>query len=187
MRRLLLVVLLVPGAFFVLPAGVSAACSCAVTSRAQATADADVVFKGTVTGMADPEGGGNVISSGRDVFYTFDVDEVVKGVTDNPAQVVTAADGATCGADFAVGRRYIVFAADDGERLTSTLCAGNEMLPALPVGGDDVQTTESPDPLRNAEERRPNPVLATVAALALAAGVVALAVARNRQRYKLDG
>lgn len=186
MRRLLLVVLLVPSTFFVLPPGISAACTCAVTNRAQAAENADVVFKGTVTDMADPEGGGNVISSGRDVFYTFDVDEVVKGVTNDPARVVTAADGASCGADFAVGRRYLVFAVDDGGRLSSTLCAGNDTLPALPAASEDAETTGIPDPLLGDEESRPNPVLATVAALALAAGVVALAVARHRQRDKLD-
>lgn len=188
MRRCLLLLVLMPAVFFALPAGVSSACTCAMTTRAQATANADVVFKGTVVGEEDPDGGGPYISSGRDVFYAFDVDEVVKGAADDPAQVVTAAEGASCGADFVVGRRYLVFADRDGERLTSSLCSGNDRLPALPAAAGDQTESAMPDPLLGdipADDDR-RPMLAILGAFAVAGGVVAIAIGRVRQRRILD-
>ena len=166
-----------------------------MTSRSAALEGADVAFKGTVTGRADPDGGGNIISSGRTVFYSFEVDDVVKGDADNPAKVATAAEGASCGAGFEVGRRYLVFATQRPDGLTSSLCAGNERLQALPARTAAPDSEPATEPATEPAPRDPvdellgdtsssSPVLMILAGLAAVGAVVAVAIGRARQRKR---
>lgn len=105
------------------------ACSCAPPgSDLEAMQGSDAVFAGTVMSASDPQGDGRIVSSGRPIFYTFEVDAVAKGDVDDRQQVRSAADGASCGFGFREGRRYLVFAyhgrgeADPDEPLHTDLC-----------------------------------------------------------------
>lgn len=191
-RRLLLIFLVFSAAFLALPAGVSHACSCAQMSRADAIANADVVFKGTATQQADPQGGAAAVSSGRSVRFGFTVDTVVKGNLGPTAGVTTAASGASCGAEFAIGQRYLVLVQRDTiGRLETSLCSGNEQLQARPAANPEPEATDSPAPAPTGEgegkaeadvdEPGVAAVLGAVAAVAALAALVVLRVRGHGQ------
>lgn len=106
------------------------ACSCAPPGSVNSFDRADVVFTGDVVSKHDPAKPGEVVSSGRMIRWTFDVRSVQKGKTADPQVVESAADGASCGYSFTVGRRYKVYADRDGGALRTNLCAGNQALGA---------------------------------------------------------
>lgn len=106
--------------------GTALACSCADIAAKQRMRDSDAVF--TATAMAvrvDEE-----MLSGGQVTATLHADHVYKGDPGGEIQVVTKAEGAACGYDFVVGRRYLIFARAAGsEGLTTSLCSGNRNVP----------------------------------------------------------
>ena len=122
------------------PVSRALACSCALTSEDDALAYADVVFEGEVT--REPLWAWLWITNdASDVRYEFTVDDVIKGGP-LPAriQLATAQSGASCGAEFAHGERWRVFASGAGDDLASGLCSGNRLLregamppPASPI------------------------------------------------------
>ena len=100
-------------------------CTCNVPPIAQALAQAETAFVGTVRSTnLDPEKEKRVI--------TFMVLRVFKGSAPVQAQVVTPHSEGTCGYTFAAGTTYLVFTRNiQGKRLTH-LCSGNA--PAHPKG-----------------------------------------------------
>lgn len=121
------VLLLFAGAVFFAPATPARACSCAAATYEEHVARADAVFDGIAKKLQDPEGeSSQPISSGRPVTYTFDVTGPVKSTVPDPVEVVTPADGASCGAGFTLGEEYRVFVKrNEGNSLTTNLCMGN--------------------------------------------------------------
>lgn len=120
------VAILLAGISALLPVKFALACSCAPPgSDERALEEASAVFSGTVVDVHDPQGDAAVISSGRTVTYTFEVDAVAKGDIRREATVDTAADGASCGYGFKEGVRYVVFADGDPERDLSTSSCSN--------------------------------------------------------------
>jgi hypothetical protein len=120
------------------------ACSCVTATDAQHFERADVVFIGTVTAKDDPHADEEVVSTGRRVTWTFEVRSVQKGSADDPADVRSSADEASCGFEFRVGKRYQVYAGRAGGNLNTGLCAGTRALaggtaftPPLPTTGVD--------------------------------------------------
>ena len=109
-------------------AGRAAACSCAMGSEAQALADSVVAFEGVVAdGPREPR---QEPAGFDDTAFTFAVQEVLKGgPLPERLVIVTSLSGASCGAGFAVGQRWRVYAsALDGGRLYSGLCSNNQLL-----------------------------------------------------------
>lgn len=105
-----------------------AACSCMQLQPGQAQALADAVFIGSVVRVDDPTAGNPIVSTGDPVTYTFAVEETRKGLPLPQQQVTSSRDGASCGAGFTLGQRWVVYAnAPSGERLHSGLCSGNEL------------------------------------------------------------
>ena len=105
-----------------------AACSCAQPDPVEATQRVDAVFVGAVVDQRVARGP-TTLSSTDPVESLFAVEEVRKGPTISSVVVITARDGASCGAGFAVNTRWLVFAtrAADGT-YTSNLCEPNELL-----------------------------------------------------------
>ena len=99
-----------------------AACSCAApVTPAEAAAEADAVFVGTVTGTREPL----VSTSSADlVAKRFEVVEVRKGEVAAVTEVLTAASGASCGLEVEEGRTYVVVARASAEGLRADLCGG---------------------------------------------------------------
>ena len=63
--------------------------------------------------------------------YTFLVSEAFRGRDVSaglPVKVVTSAHGASCGADFAVGEEYLVYAGFVDGQYGTSLCSGNELV-----------------------------------------------------------
>lgn len=106
--------------------GTALACSCADIAAKQRMRDSDAVFTATATAVRIDEemlGGGQVTA-------TLHADHVYKGNPGGETQVVTKAQGAACGYDFVVGRRYLIFARAAGDKgLTTSLCSGNRDVP----------------------------------------------------------
>ena len=123
-----------------LPVSRALACSCALTSEDDALAYADVAFEGVVT--QEPLWVWLWITNdASDVRYEFAVHDVIKGgPLPDRVQIATSQSSASCGAEFAQGERWRVFATGAGDDLASGLCSGNRPLgegakpaPASPV------------------------------------------------------
>ena len=160
-KRLLSLALLVLLLSLWLPVKYALACSCVADPNAkESTKGYDAVFSGTIEEIRDPEGQGKLISSGRTIFYTFDVDAVVKGDVSEKQVVGSAADSASCGYVFKDGSRYLVYADREGEKLTTQLCSftremqPNEEMPFEATtftdqdGGGEVASEDIRNPVR---------------------------------------
>ena len=90
---------------------------------AQQAARADVVFGGTVT-VIEPPITGLTFSSADPMSIRFSVDAVYKGDATRTYWVSSARSGASCGFEFLVGKRYMVFARMSGDRVETDLCSG---------------------------------------------------------------
>jgi len=101
------------------------ACTCSVPPIAQALAQAEAAFVGTVNAIGlDPEKEKHVV--------TFTVNRVFKGSVPVQVQVVTPLSEGACGYSFAAGTTDLVFTRNiQGSRLTH-LCSGN--IPGHPKG-----------------------------------------------------
>jgi len=157
MKRVLVILLLAAGMVLVSPS-VALACSCAQTSVAQQTKDADTVVGGTLEWVAD---------NGIDRTYSVAVDQVFKGIAGLREKVHSPADEASCGlGELATDKQYVFFV--NGKhpgRLTATLCGGTapygeqvvtevqketgeEPVEPLPTYVTDLAPTEGPDKVR---------------------------------------
>ena len=105
------------------------ACSCVPQSKAQLAENATVIFMGTATGVSQSQPfsftRGCYRSSADPVTVAFDVETVYKGDVARRTGVETAMSGASCGAEFTIGKRYTVFATVSGGRVETNLCRGN--------------------------------------------------------------
>lgn len=120
MKRALLVVPLFLALVVVVPAAPAHACSCAMLSSAQKVENADVVVRGTITGLDDPGG----LDSGHLVTWEVAVAEVYRGAAAATTFVRSASDGASCGIEVQEGREYLLFARRVGGDLRAGLCGG---------------------------------------------------------------
>jgi hypothetical protein len=102
------------------------ACSCAESSEAELTAQADVIFTGTVGDDQIDEG-----TKTRTLFFT--VDRVYKGRATRTQVVATASAGGSCGLEIRGAGPFLVFADAKQAGLTADLCGGTRAGPA-PAG-----------------------------------------------------
>jgi len=114
-------------AAFVIGPQPALACSCVQSTKPQQATDAAMVFTGTVQSAS-----GSFLpvltcsrSSADTVDYTLSVDTVYKGDVSRTVVVRTVVSGASCGYQFAVGKRYTVFATTTDGRMETNLCRGN--------------------------------------------------------------
>lgn len=118
------------------------ACSCAGSgprTEEEVMAEYDAVFSGVAIERHDdnppettPEGQ-QVVSSGRPIRWVFEVERVDKGAVDNPEEVFSASDDASCGYPFSIGTAYRVFANDDDGKLRMGLCGDTHPLSEPPT------------------------------------------------------
>jgi len=120
MKRALLVLPLFLVLVVVTPAMPAHACSCAMLSSAQKVENADVVVRGTITGLDDPGGR----DSGHLVTWEVAVAEVYRGTAAATTFVRSATDGAACGIEVQEGREYLLFARRVGGDVRAGLCDG---------------------------------------------------------------
>jgi hypothetical protein len=126
------------------------ACSCAMPDPLEASARAEAVFVGAVVDRRAPAPGA-MVSSADPVEYLFAVEEVRKGPVVSTLVVSSPLSGASCGTEFAIGSRWLVYGSRaEGGALTTHLCEPNELLsdtadlPDEPVRWPD-EVAESPD------------------------------------------
>ncbi len=185
--RVLFAFVLAAAALAVLP-GRAYACTCVPQpSNAQAIAGAPAVFAGTVVDVDDPQAGKRLVSSGREVTWTFAVDTVVKGDVGATQDVHSAAMGVSCGYEFDEGERYLVFTHESDRapgELFTTICSNTRPIAAdLAVEGSQPRTDSSaipPDPPGDAGEPRFD--LAVLIGIPLAVVLLAAALLMWRRR-----
>jgi len=142
-----------------LPVQRVAACDCASSTPEEAAAFADTVFAGTVVNQqpigADDGPLGAMAATvpapaplGQ-VIYTFEVDGVAKGLVGPSVEVLSGGDGASCGMNFGLNERWLIFATWDGAMHSTGLCSGNVTLEqgaeaplplTSPTGGESEST-----------------------------------------------
>ena len=125
MRRAFVAILVV--AIFSVDPRAALACSCIQQTKTQLVDNAALIFTGTATGTTQPFSFTRACyaSSADPVTVSFEVETVYKGDVARRATVETVVSSASCGAAFAVGRRYTVFATVSGGRVETNLCRGN--------------------------------------------------------------
>lgn len=160
-RMLLLAVLVMSGLIY--PTRDAFACSCAEQPSDRAAArHSDLVFSGRVTDTAGP-----VFSQGR-AGFGFEVDRVYRGRAFSTQWVYSGTEGDTCGMEFDLGHRYVVFAYFDNDRRPSTgICTNTRELDANEE--PDLQAAGTLIPGRS----RTTPPSIFLALLTVAAGVLA--------------
>lgn len=109
--------------------GTALACSCVAQSDAKLRAYADAVFAGTVAARVDRNLGPGV-SSADPIEYAFAVERSAKGNVADSQVVMSARSGATCGCNFPVGGRFVVFASLRDGVLWANVCGGSRALAA---------------------------------------------------------
>ncbi|GIH24644.1 hypothetical protein Aph01nite_29540 [Acrocarpospora phusangensis] len=146
-HRLAVVLTLLAG-FLVVSPGTAYACSCAPTKPKVRMDDSHAVFSGVVT---EHETLGEPFASVA--VFTMRVDSVYKGDLTATTQVKSSEHSSSCGAELAVGTRYLIFARTGDEffgrdvpdaesvPLSTTLCSGNRA-----VTGSGPLTTENVQP-----------------------------------------
>jgi hypothetical protein len=121
--RSLLMAFLLAGTWIVVSAEDSWACSCAVGEPRDALAESDAAFVGTL--IERSEGGPSIPYYGdRVATFRFEVSDDLKGNLEEEIEVVTSADGASCGLEVGEGTSVGLFLtwANDGV-WTSGLCS----------------------------------------------------------------
>lgn len=143
---MLIVIVMLAAGFLPLGAAPAFACSCVSDEVRIHVRNADHVVVGRLLsredGGAGEAGGGGTrapIYGARAVYYTVQGEEVLKGSDVGPSfEVVSAADGATCGLERMVaGRRYVFFMQRHDVGLTASSCGGTG--PATPAFLDEVE------------------------------------------------
>jgi hypothetical protein len=115
-------------AAFVIDPTPADACSCMASGPAcQAFWSTDAVFDAMVVSV-EPlprDGAARVSVPPADYLVSLDVRQAWKGVNPGPLEVVTSGSEASCGFEFKVGRRYLVFARSQADvgRLSVSHCS----------------------------------------------------------------
>lgn len=134
LQRLAFALTLFAFGLFLLAPRAAAACSCrGAGSRPCATYwEATAVFAGLVTGVGESRVRHSGSESTAPFYYRLarlTVVESFRGDTGRTVEVLTGRSGHDCGYDFAVGRRYFVYAEPGREnRLYTSVCAGTKPL-----------------------------------------------------------
>ncbi|HEX5671226.1 MAG TPA: hypothetical protein VFY46_00735 [Acidimicrobiia bacterium] len=128
MLKRLVAIGLVACVLVVTRAGEASACSCASLQPADALADFDAAFVGTLVASPSPMGGDQRSP------YTFAVEKWVKGDLGTEVVVFAPGQGGACGFEAPVGERVGVFVTIEGETPTGSLCTMVD--PDLLLAGD---------------------------------------------------
>jgi hypothetical protein len=124
-RRAFVAILVV--ALFSIDPRAAVACSCVPFTKPQIVEGAALIFTGTATGASQQFSFTRACSQSSldPITVVFDVETVYKGDVARRATVETVVGGASCGAEFTVGKRYTVFATVSSGRVETNLCRGN--------------------------------------------------------------
>ncbi|MCX7570956.1 hypothetical protein OS242_13485 [Tumebacillus sp. DT12] len=134
---------------FAAPADRAAACSCVGFTTLEAKDVSDAVFRGTVTEIKKPwmsKGTGDLAK------ITLQVEEVWKGAAVQEIVVSSALSEASCGVEFREGESYLVFAKNDGGRLTTSICNETKKLSLASQALKDLGSGQT-DLIRNELEK----------------------------------
>jgi len=100
------------------------ACSCDMPGNAQEELDrSSAVFSGEVIGILDKNKNGYIQSSADPIAVLFEVEETWKGVTQSQVIVYTAKDSTSCGYQFALNTKYLVYAYESDGSLNTSICS----------------------------------------------------------------
>jgi hypothetical protein len=124
----LLAIGLVASVLVVTRAGEASACSCAPLQPAEALADFDAAFVGTLVDFPSPA------TFVEKAPYTFEVEKWVKGDLGTEVVVFAPSQGSACGFEAPVGERVGVFVTIQRETPTGSLCTMVD--PDLLLAGD---------------------------------------------------
>ena len=138
MRRSLLMAL-VCALLHLAGASPASACSCAPTGDEAALADADAVFVGSLVSRTVE--GGEMRTTGDTAVHSFDVRAVYKGEVRRDQEVVSTADGSSCGFQAPLGVEVLVFGNETtpigpqpgSGQFAGNLCNGTRPLELRPV------------------------------------------------------
>ena len=116
--RRLVVLAAVLASTVVMPARPALACSCVPIDAASALGEVPAAFVGTVVEIRQADDPRDF----REVVFTFSVDEWIKGDLGGTVEMLSSADGASCGFEMSPGQQSGVLIRSVGAVLTGGLC-----------------------------------------------------------------
>lgn len=134
---LILMVLVITTIFTYLPSK-SFACSCAKPGNAieELNRDGTSVFSGRVIKKVDQSKLDMIQSSADPISVLFQVDKTWKGVDQSQVIVKTARSSASCGYEFTLNEKYLVYASDRNGELKVNICSRTQ---AIEDAQDDLE------------------------------------------------
>ena len=107
----------------------SHACSCFETGTvSEELARSAAVFSGEVVDMLDKNKGNLTQSSGDPIAVLFEVEESWKGINQTQVIVYTARDSTSCGYEFSLNNKYLVYAHESNGELKADICTRTTLL-----------------------------------------------------------
>ncbi len=121
------------------------ACSCVKPGSAQEELErSSAVFSGEVIGFLDKNTNGLMQSSVDPIAVLFEVEETWKGVTQSQVIVYTVRDEASCGYQFALNTKYLVYAHESDGSLKTNYCSKTTLLSLAVDDMDELGEGEKP-------------------------------------------
>lgn len=123
----------------------SYACSCVEPGPVQDELErSSVVFSGTVIDMLDVNKNKSIQSSADPIAVQFEVEEAWKGLGQTQIIVYTERDSASCGYEFTLNKKYLVYAQEIEGELKAGLCSRTTPLSSAEMDLDELGFGDKP-------------------------------------------
>jgi hypothetical protein len=155
LKKVALILTILPLLLFIFGVGNVQACSCAESPPVETELQrSSAVFSGNVIKISDSKNG-FIVSSADPLYVTVEVNKVWKGQIEERVVVQTARDGASCGFGFELGREYIVYAQENNGTLSTGLCDRTNLLSM--ASEDLTKLGEGQKPLKQSTDEMTGP------------------------------
>ncbi|MBS4200567.1 hypothetical protein KHA93_13090 [Bacillus sp. FJAT-49732] len=170
------------------------ACSCIPLGTVQDGVDgSSAVFSGKVVEIVDPNQNNKVQSSVDLVEVKFEVDQSWKGSKQSELIVYTERDSASCGFNFSLNEKYLVYANEVDGKLRVNLCSRTAELAAATEDVNKLGTGDKPvkDSSKHTKEEKKSEspendsqlyIIFTALGIGLAVGLVVGFVMKGRRK-----
>lgn len=121
------------------------ACDCARPDNVNEQLDrSTAVFSGEVIEIVDKNKNNSIQSSADPIAVLFKVDESWKGIDQSQVIIYTARDGASCGYEFSLNNKYLVYAQETDGDLIVNICSRTTLLSSSDKDLEELGKGEKP-------------------------------------------
>lgn len=159
------------------------ACSCSLPlTPLEELEKSTAVFSGKVTDIDFPIG--IKISSADPVKVTFEVSKTWKGPNSKTLIVATARHGASCGYSFKQGEEYLVYAYNEEDKLSASLCSRTELLSSAETDLQELGLGNTPTNSDSDGSKSDLTIIIIVTSLILIILLIVIFLRKSKNLYK---